>query len=172
MRHDRIIGVIDEGPVLVQTVSQTLGELIGHGHARIITVAGGLGVEADNCIRPKTAAVAPVHHRRPRPGRTEISGIDGFRQFRPVHQVRADRVAPVHVVPRPAIRIMLITQMILAIVINHAVGIIQPATPGSVMINRAQRLLINGRVRDDGIGLDEIGGQLVRRGQLRIHPHQ
>ena len=50
-----------------------------------------------------TAGEAPV---------AELPGIEGDGAFLPVHQVTADRVAPVHIAPAPTIRIVLVEKVI------------------------------------------------------------
>ena len=45
----------------------------------------------------------------------------------PMNEVRTDGMAPVHVAPFPAVGIVLIEEVVLAIVIDETVGVIDPA---------------------------------------------
>ena len=55
--------------------------------------------------------------------------VEGDRQLGPVNQVAADRVAPVHVAPVPAVGIVLIEQVIFTVEPDQAVRVVQPAAP-------------------------------------------
>ena len=53
--------------------------------------------------------------------------FERVRQLGPMDQIGADRVAPGHVVPPESRRIVLEEEMPLAVVIDHAIWIVQPA---------------------------------------------
>ena len=63
-----------------------------------------------------------------------------------MHQVLADGVAPVHVAPFPAVRVVLEIEMPLALVVDQAVGIVVPADAWREVELRSVLLLIE-RVR-------------------------
>ncbi len=68
---------------------------------------------------PGAAGEAPV---------AVLSRIEGLAQLLPVDQVLADGMAPVHVAPTPAVGIVLIEKMVLALVVNQPVGVVQPTS--------------------------------------------
>src|SRR5512133_1718896 len=57
-----------------------------------------------------------------------------------MYQVAAYRVAPMHVAPVPAIRIVLVEKVIFPFEINQAIRVIQPSAPRSEMELRTERL--------------------------------
>ena len=87
----------------------------------------------------------------------------------PVHQVAADRVAPGHVPPRPAGRIVLVEQVVLAPVPDQAVGIVQPAGARGEVVARAQAFPVEAVGAGDGVGLpDQV--EAARRDVGGRHP--
>ena len=65
----------------------------------------------------------------------------------PVHEVAADRVAPGHVSPRVAERVVLVEEVVLALVVDQAVGIVHPVLRRREVELRPERLLIGRRTR-------------------------
>ena len=59
----------------------------------------------------------------------------------PVHHVRADGVAPVHVAPDGRVRIELIEEVVLALPPDGAVGVVHPVVRRQQVVLRAQRIV-------------------------------
>ena len=71
-----------------------------------------------------------------------LVGDEHVAKLLPVHQVAADGVAPVHVAPFPAVRIVLVEQVILAVVEDEAVGVVVPAASRREVELRAEPLAV------------------------------
>ena len=78
------------------------------------------------------------------------------RQMRPMHQVAADRMAPMHAVPAPSVRVELVEQVVAALEFAQAVRIVHPACDRLEMRCRAFRLTVDGRRGGQRIPLCEI----------------
>ena len=125
---------------------------VSPGQPRIVAVGDGLaaariGEGRDHHLfapRLKTRCVVGVD--RGAAGKTMVlghrPGVEGDGQLLPMHEVFAHRMAPVHIAPTPAIRIVLEEQMPLAVVIDHAIGIIGPAAFGAEVELRAELFLV------------------------------
>ena len=61
-----------------------------------------------------------------------------------MYQVAAHGVSPVHVFPLRAVWIPLIIKVVLAVVVEHAVGVVHPAVGRCVMVERPVRLAVCG----------------------------
>ena len=59
---------------------------------------------------------------------------DGWVEMLPVYQVFAHGVSPVHIAPLTAIGIVLEVEVVLAVLIDHAVGVVHPAVEGSEVV--------------------------------------
>jgi hypothetical protein len=59
----------------------------------------------------------------------------------PVHHVRADGVAPVHVAPDGCTRIELIEEVVLSLPTDWAVGVVHPVVRWKEMISGAERIV-------------------------------
>ena len=79
----------------------------------------------------KAARVVGIDDRAPRETPViELAGIKRGGPFLPVHQVRAHRVAPVHVAPVRAVGVVLVEEVIRTRVPDQPVGVIVPAAAG------------------------------------------
>ena len=89
-----------------------------------------------------------------------LAGRQRHRQLGPVQQVVADRMAPMHLSPEPAIRVELVEEMVLAPVIDQTIGVVDPAARPHKMIGLAHTgLCYLGGVFGD-IGRGRIDGLL------------
>ena len=57
--------------------------------------------------------------------------MECIRQVLPMHQVLADGVSPGHVAPGPAEGVALVEEVVLALVVDQAVGVVVPTPGGS-----------------------------------------
>ena len=64
-------------------------------------------------------------------------------QMRPMHQIAAHRMPPVHIVPAKTIRIELVEQMVASLEMTQAVRIIHPASEWLEMRRRASETIID-----------------------------
>ena len=85
----------------------------------------------------------PVHDSAAREDHDVVLLAASNGQTSPVHQVPADRVSPTHMSPFVCERVVLIEQMIFALVIDRAVGVVHPVLGGSEMKLRTIELPIS-----------------------------
>ena len=134
MAHDRIALVVRERATTVRAVADRFA-------------ASGVREERDDRLLfalLKSGHVFLVHDRAAREAmllRHRIR-IERQRQFFPVHQVAADRVPPEPVGADPVVRVVLGEQVILAVVVDHAVRIVVPARSLAVVELRAELLVV------------------------------
>ena len=126
---DRIPVIFLERPAVVQAI----------GHTLHLPVAGR-GIESHDSASAKTGGIILIHHTATAEDRTQGIRGDRHRLMLPMNQVLADRMPPVHIPPHRAIRIVLIEQMILTILVHHAVRIIHPSPSRREMIGRTEFL--------------------------------
>ena len=81
-------------------------------------------------ILAEAAGIVPIHHGAAAEHRAHGIGQKFVAEFLPVNEVFADGVAPVHVSPAPAIRVVLEKEVILAIVEDHAIRVVVPSALG------------------------------------------
>ena len=67
-------------------------------------------------------------------------GRQRHRQMFPMHHVFADGVAPVHIAPKGAVRIVLVEHVILALPVDGRIGIVHPIGRGKQMILGSVRI--------------------------------
>ena len=99
------------------------------GEALRRRVAGG-GVKEHEwrlAVLAEPTGIFPIHDRTAAEHWTHVIRQQFIAQFLPVNEVFADRVAPMHVAPSPAIGVVLKEKMVLAIVKHAAVGVVIPA---------------------------------------------
>lgn len=68
--------------------------------------------------------------------------MDGCGKLLPVHEVLAHGVAPGHVLPVTLIGVVLIEEVIFAVVVHQAVGVVDPSAAGGEMHLRAVGLVV------------------------------
>ena len=144
LRDDRIAGELGVAAAVGAGGDALHG---GTARGRVDEHLRGLAVAA------QAAGVLPVDHRRAAEHRPQGVRRQGVADLLPVHQVAADGVAPVHVAPIPAVRVVLVEEMILAAVEDQPVGIVVPAAPRGEVELRPQRLAIEIRGALDLVGL-------------------
>ena len=91
---------------------------------------------------PQAGGVVAVDHRAAGEHGAELVRVELHRPLPPVQHVAAGRVAPVHVAPVGAVRVVLVEQVIGAVVVDQAVGVVQPAAPRREVELRSQRLVV------------------------------
>src|SRR5262249_54710092 len=91
--------------------------------------------------RLKSCRVFPIDNNRTGLHDETCIGIQRDRQFPPMHQIGTNRVTPMTITPVPAVRIMLIVEMILTI-IEHRVRIVHPTPTRGEMKLRTTFLTI------------------------------
>src|SRR6202158_1240732 len=125
--------------------------IVAEGEILLLEVGAGGGVDGDEARRiarigagAQAAGVVPIDHG--------AAGIDhvasklfgnGQRQMPPVNHVVANRVAPAHVPPLRALRIVLVEKMVFALVVDETVGIVHEVRGGREMILGTPRLIIS-----------------------------
>ena len=127
----------------------------------------GAREDQDRVVRPvlEPGDVGGVHHAVARPQVARVhAGLERDRLLRPVHQVRAGGVPPVHGVPAQPVRVVLVEEVVLPAVEERAVGVVHPAGARAEMELAAQRLVVSGgRIGE----LRMLGGGAGRRGDGR-----
>ena len=89
--------------------------------------------ERGNALFPETACIVRINDGAAAEHGAERIRREGVRQFRPLEQVFADGMAPMHVAPIDAIRIVLEEHMIFGVVEDEAVRIVVPPAIGREM---------------------------------------
>ena len=132
--QDRVAFVFGESPAVVGAV----------GHMLDLAVAGA-GVERNDGPIAISGGILLIYHDAP--GENVPVGIplQSNRLVLPMDQVLADGMAPVHVSPHGAVRIVLIIEMIDAILEEQPVRVVHPAVGRREMVRRAEDFRI-GRV--------------------------
>ena len=80
------------------------------------------GDERRLAVLAKTAGVLPVHHGAAGEDHDVILLAHRDRQMFPMHKVAADSVAPAHVAPFVAKRVVLVEQVVFPVVVDQPVG--------------------------------------------------
>lgn len=105
--------------------------------------AVGVGEDHDGVVgtRLQTRGVVLVDHASAGEQRARVHvRLQGDRLLRPVDQVLAGRVAPVHGVPGQAVRVVLVEEVVLAVGVHQAVRVVHPALLGAEVELAAIRL--------------------------------
>ena len=145
MGQDWVLGVFCPGPALVRVVRQALGKVAALRRRRS---ASCRRVDRDQCRVAGPAQpgrILPINNRRAGPNRAKRIRLKRVGKLMPMHQVRADSVAPDFMgVAAGKIGVKLIKQMKLAAVVDQAVGVVQPALLGGKVELRAKSFLVHG----------------------------
>ncbi len=183
--HIRVAALLvrgDDGIVFVGLESPSVVQAIG----KTLYLAGTRrGIDSDNGILAETSGVLLVHHTAAAENHSQPVGHE-HRLFRfPVHQVGAGGVSPTKISPHGTVGIVLETEMIHPILVEHPVGIIHPAIAGSMMKKRAESFAVRcvKRIAPAGIlhGIAYVGTAVARmhvqrhlagfiRSQVERHP--
>ena len=175
----RVAVVLAPGVAAVGRDRQALGE-----GARPGGVAGG--VDGDHRGRAGAAqagGVGVVHHRAAGGHGPQGVGVEGDGELGPVHQVAAHGVAPVQVAPLDAVGVVLVQQMVLAAVVEQAVGVVVPAAARGEVELRPQPLpvqLAGGHrfarqpqpVQGSGAGAFELHREPLPAKRLQVAEHR
>ena len=130
----RIIGIFGPCPAVVIAVRKAL-----HLPRPVVRRAS---VGGDQCPLAEPRRAVFVDHGRARKDEMLVILEQGGGQFIPRREVAADGMAPRHVPPLLAMRIILVEQVPLAIGEDQPVGVAQPVGGGRIMIERAHRNLM------------------------------
>ena len=104
-------------------------------HALYLSVlVAGRGVEGHDGVLAVAGGVVAVDDRRT--GEDVAHGVagDGGIELLPVEEVLADGVAPMHVAPLGTVGIVLEVEVILTVLVDHAVGVVHPTVGGREVI--------------------------------------
>ena len=123
---------------------------------------GGGGIEQHQGMIPQPGDVARIHDGGAGEDRVHALSVlhirvQGDGQLLPVQQVRAHRVAPVHVAPAVPGGVVLEEKMVVPLVPHQPVGIVVPALQGGEVHLGPQGLFVGVR---DGIGEPEARGKV------------
>ena len=146
--YDGVVGVFGEGEAAVVAVRDAFAAA-GAGPGgdddvlRAGLEAGGVGAVDDGASGKGPVAIG--------------AGVDGDGQFGPVDQVGGDGVAPVHVAPGPAVGVVLVVKVVLAVVPDEAVGVVEPAAAGGEVELLAERFAVEVFGAEDGVGAGDVG---------------
>ena len=124
------------------------------------------GVDGDQTRLPagtEAAGVVLIDHGAAGEDHDAVLFGKSDRQFAPMNQIAAHRVAPAHVAPAVAEGIELEEQMILALEVNQAIGVVSPIASGGKMELRAVGFLERRRLRLERQGCGEKNGESGRQ---------
>ena len=133
---DRVALVLRPRQAVVEAVGERLGLLSGVGRVRLRV---GARVDRDHgrvLGRAESGAVGLVDHDRAGEDVLDRTPLvverlgDRERLLLPVHEVGAGGVAPAHVAPAGAVRVVLEEQVPGAVVVDQAVGVVHPVPLG------------------------------------------
>ena len=145
--HHGIAGVLRPRLAIVQRVREGLGLL---ARERGVSTRVGAGVDCDEwslAVFPETRRVVFVDDDGARENILYRSGAilskplpNGDRLLLPVHEVGGGSVPPGHVAPPVAVGIVLVEEVVGAVVVHHAIGIVHPVLRGRIVVPRAVEL--------------------------------
>ncbi len=171
-RDDRVAGVLRPGAAAVDAVGERL-RLRARLHVLAVGQRQGLRVQAGEHRHhrrlagpPEAAGVLQVHHRAAgeehlgHVARSILLGLQRDRQLVPAQQVTADGVAPGHVAPLVAVRVVLVEEVVLAVVVDEPVRVVHPVLGRRELELRAVGLAEVGR----RVGIVRIARCGCRRG--------
>ena len=152
LRQQRVAAVFDERFAAVGAVGQTL---------RAPLARAGVEEQKRRLAPPLEAgAVLAVHNGRT--GKHGALHVAEQRLFpvRPMEQIRADRMAPVHIAPKAPVRVVLVEKVVSAVIKAQAVRVVDPPTLRREVHRGAQRVL---RRCERGRRIAEHGDKVLRR---------
>ena len=149
----RVVGILRPGAAAVGAVGHALRLDLGLlGLLGVRVVIGKEGDEGRVVLRAEARGVVPIDDGATGEDVSEAVGRQGDREVLPVHEVAADGVAPVHGPPDGFLGVVLIEEVVLPVVIHHAVGVVHPVFGGREVDLRAVHF-----VEGQGVGRGSIG---------------
>ena len=134
--EDGVAGVLGPGAAAVVAVGEVLG-LEGLAVAGARRVAGVDGDHAWLAGGAEAAGIVLVHDRAAGEDHDAVFFGERHGQFLPVDEVAADGVAPTHVAPGVAERVVLVEEVVFAVEPDQAVGVVGPVLARREMELRA-----------------------------------
>ena len=125
-----LAGILDHGIAFVFGKGESVVGAVGDALDFLLTV---LGEDGDQRAFAESGGVVVVNDRAAGEDRAQRIGRKRDGTVVPVDQIRADGVSPVHGSPVAVIGIVLVVEVILAVVPDHAVGIVHPELFGRKM---------------------------------------
>ena len=159
--NNRIIRVLPPGIAPIVGIHQSLSRRLLFWWRKGVLRRGRI-VQQDRgvCSGLQAGRVVPVHYARAAESTTGSILPDHRILLRPVYEVRAGGVSPVHDVPGQGVRIVLVKEVPAAVVVYHSVRVVDPAGSRGVVVGGAIRLVVEiplGAVDlpDDPVGVIE-----------------
>ena len=138
----RVLGVLRPRPAAVVAVGEVLRLLA----VSVSRVDGDEARAVGPRCRAKPARVVPVDDDAAREDHHPVGFVQGDRQVLPVQQVGADGVAPAHMAPLLAQRVVLVEQVVLALVEDEPVRVVHEVARWREVELRPQWLVIGRRL--------------------------
>ena len=131
-----VVVVLDDG------IGRIAGEVIASvgavGHALLLlAVAASRRVECHHSIGAEAGGVVLVDDGRTGEDVSQRVARESHGLFRPVHEVGRGGVAPRHVAPVVALRVILVEEVVSAVDVDHSVRVIHPVLGGGEVYLRA-----------------------------------
>ena len=101
-------------------------------------------VECNDRIFAESGSIGFIDYCAAAEYRTESVGCDSQRTMFPMHEVFADGVPPVHVLPQRPVGIVLVVKMPFAVFVKHAVRVVHPAVERCMVVQRAVWFAVGG----------------------------
>jgi len=146
VRDDGVAFVGREGSAAVVAVGDGLAEGFAVGPGASASCGGIDGHDRILFARLETGRVVLVHDGGPGVDRAQMIRINRAGQFLPMDEVGAYCMAPhlVDIVPAvvPTVRVVLVVEVILAVVVDQAVGVVEPSPLGREVELGPERLAV------------------------------
>ena len=114
--------------------------ILGEGQASVFAVGKALllmfartGIECEHRTLSETCSIVLVDHCAAGENVAPFVAEHGYRFLLPVNEIGGGSMAPAHVAPVVALRIVLVVEMVDSVDVDHAVRIVCPVFGGSIV---------------------------------------